>query len=93
VTYDAEDFCTAMVSIGEAIELAKGKGYEAVGWTLQRDLELETFAFWLYRETEDEQIPLFDEVGEGSTLTEAAQACLQAVVELQHGLQVDVGEA
>ena len=64
--------------LNRAVEDARAAGHEADGWTLQSNQD--GYAAWLYREDDEGQSYLFDEVDVLPTAIAAARACAARLV-------------
>lgn len=65
--------------LDSAVARARAAGLEVDGWTMQSGGD--GYVAWLYREDEEGQAFLFDEVEVCASADDAAQACLDRVDE------------
>ncbi|MEQ1503223.1 MAG: hypothetical protein ABMB14_13385 [Myxococcota bacterium] len=73
----AEDDVIGMLD--ESVEVARAAGKDVEGWTMQSSDD--GYVAWLYREDDDGQWPLFDDVDMLPTALGAARWCLNKAKE------------
>jgi hypothetical protein len=60
--------------LDEAVEAARSAGHEVAGWMMQSSED--GYVAWLYREDDEGQWPLFEDVDVQFTAESAAESCL-----------------
>lgn len=81
----------AVSILDRAVKIVRAAGRDVAGWTMQSSAD--GYVAWLYREDDDGQWPLFEDVDVRDTAVAAAESCLVRATEEEEDEDADEPDA